>query len=360
MQGSHSSGGGGGVPLEEYRKDIPPGWEPGLATYPLKLYLERLKVWYRLFEGADEQVGPLVAGRLRGRAQTIALNLLLPDPLGNIDVGDAALVRLSVDEVRDPGSGQIIQAAIPSGVQALLNALRQAFGDAEQLQATKALEQFFELRRGRTTLQEWSVDWQLKYEEAVTHAGLEINNVAKTYLYFKASGLPQKTIDDILLQVHGDMRRFEEARTLMLRLAHRSFDQSNAAPTLHYGETAENEADFDGSWSNVSDYWTEKDWNDAGAYYNSYDGLWDYDGWHEQSWDDGEWYQQENFYDNEEDSWYEAGWKEETRPLPRRNREMRRRLSRTSTRAKGSIALPPWVLVARSVVRSGTTPTRAQ
>ncbi len=145
----------------------------------------------------------------------------------------------------------------------LLNALRQAFGDAEQLQATKALEQFFELRRGRTTLQEWSVDWQLKYEEAMTHTGLEIHDVAKTYLYFKASGLPQKTVDDIMLQVHGHMRRFEEARTLMLRLAHRSFDQSNAAPTLHYGEAAENETDFENSWSNVSDYWTEQDWNDA-------------------------------------------------------------------------------------------------
>ena len=83
--------------------------------------------------------------------------------------------------------------------------------------------------------------------------------MAKTYLYFKAFGLPQKTVDDIMLQVHGDMRRFEEARTLMLRLAHRSFDESNAAPTLHYGETAENETEFDGSWSNVSDYWTEKD-----------------------------------------------------------------------------------------------------
>ena len=301
--------GGGGVPLEEYRKDIPPGWEPGLMSYPLKLYLERLKVWYRLFEGADEQVGPLVAGRLRGRAQTIALYLRLPDPLGNIDVGDAALVRLSVDEVRDPSSGQIIQAAIPSGVQALLNALRQAFGDAEQLQATKALEQFFELRRGRTTLQEWSVDWQLKYEEAVTHAGLEINNVAKTYLYFKASGLPQKTIDDILLQVHGDMRRFEEARTLMLRLAHRSFDQSNA-PTLHYGEAVEHETDYENSWSNVSDYWAE-DWMDANAYYEN---PWTYDGWHDQSWNEEDWFQQDNYYDREEEGWFEAGWQEEEAP----------------------------------------------
>ncbi len=83
----------------EDQKDIPPGWEPGLATCPLK----RL-IWYRLFEGADEQVRPLVAGRVRGRAQTIALNLRLPDPLGNVDVGDAALVRLSVDEVRGPES----------------------------------------------------------------------------------------------------------------------------------------------------------------------------------------------------------------------------------------------------------------
>ena len=305
--GSH----GGGVPLEEYRKDIPPGWEPGLAAYPLKLYLERLKVWYRLFEGADEQVGPLVAGRLRGRAQTIALNLRLPDPVGNIDVGDAALVRLSVDEVRDPSSGQILQVAIPSGVQALLNALRQAFGDAEQLQATKALEQFFEMRRGRSTLQEWSGDWQLKYEEAVTHAGLEINNVAKTYLYFKASGLPQKTVDDILLQVHGDMRRFEEARTLMLRLAHRSFDQSHAAPTLHYGEAAENETDFENSWSNVSDYWADQDWNDAVNYYNGYDGPWNYDSWYEQSWNDDEWHHHDNYYDKDDDGWYEAGWQDE-------------------------------------------------
>ena len=31
---------GGGIPLEEYRRDVPPGWDPaGMATYPLKVYL---------------------------------------------------------------------------------------------------------------------------------------------------------------------------------------------------------------------------------------------------------------------------------------------------------------------------------
>ena len=82
-------------------------------------------------------VGPFLAGRLRGRAQL--------DPTGH---GDSALVRLSVEEVLDPLTGAVIQAAIPSGVQPLLHALRSAFGEAEQLQATKALEVFFEFRRG--------------------------------------------------------------------------------------------------------------------------------------------------------------------------------------------------------------------
>lgn len=47
-----------------------------------------------------------------------------------------------MDEVVDP-AGNIIQRAIPSGPQALLHALRAAFGQAEQLQATKALETFW-------------------------------------------------------------------------------------------------------------------------------------------------------------------------------------------------------------------------
>ena len=134
-------------------------------NYPLKLYMERVRLWYRVYEGADESVGPLLAGRLRGRAQQIALGLRLPDPNGHIDTGDAALVRLSVDEVRDPSSGIIIQQATPSGVQALMSALRAAFGEADQLQATRALETFFGFKRQRMTLPEWSVQWQLNLNE---------------------------------------------------------------------------------------------------------------------------------------------------------------------------------------------------
>eukprot|EP00435_Cladocopium_sp_Y103_P059971 s1483_g21.t1 len=238
---STASTSSGGIPLDEYWRDVPPGWCPGSLDYPLKLYMERVKMWYRIYEGLDESVGPSLAGRLRGRAQQIALTLRWPDPHGGVDIGDSALIRLSVDEVRDPTTGQIIQQAIPSGVQALLAALRAAFGEADQLRATRAMEVFFEFKRGRMALPEWSVQWQLNLDEAITHSGLDLNNVARTSLYLKSSQLGQKTIDDLLLQVHGAMARFGEIRTLMLRMAHRSFEtNSNAAmyeeSSHHYGD----------------------------------------------------------------------------------------------------------------------------
>ena len=71
----------GGLPLGEFSKDTPPGWIPGDPSCSLKLYMERVRMWYRTFEGPDEMVGPLIAGRLQGRAQTIAHSLRLVDPL---------------------------------------------------------------------------------------------------------------------------------------------------------------------------------------------------------------------------------------------------------------------------------------
>ena len=257
-------------------------------------------MWYRLYDGPDEAVGPLIAGRLRGRAQQIAMNLRLPDPHGHVDVGDAALVRLSVDEVTDPVTGAIIQQAMPSGVQALLHALRSAFGEAEQLQATKALEVFFEFRRGRLPIPEWSVQWELNLEEAVLHAGLEVNQVAKTYLYFKSSGLPQKTVDDLLLQVHGDMRRFEEVRTLLLRMAHRSMDTNQttmyeeAYNNFHLDDTETN------SWSTVTDNSWHDEWN--AHYFQDELYAWYEDPYEYYEYPEDEWHEQWN---------YEAGFDEE-------------------------------------------------
>ncbi|CAJ1350756.1 unnamed protein product, partial [Effrenium voratum] len=201
-------------------------------SIPFKLFFERLRMWYRLYDGADETVGPLVAGRLQGRAQKIALGLRLVVPMGNYDVGDAALVKISVDE------------------------------------------------------------WNLKLEEAIMHSGLEMGNVAKTYLYFRASQLPHKHIDDIMLQLRGDMGRFEEARLLALRLAHRQGDQTSYYDITSEDEVTQNENYWnqdDNSW-NYAD-WTGGDWNDEWleSYYDE-----DLD-WYEADYDDS-WYTDEGIY----------------------------------------------------------------
>ena len=58
------------------------------------------------------------------------------------------------------------------------------------------------------------------------------------------------------------MRRFEEIRTLLLRMAHRALDGHGSNPTLHYEE---HKMDDDASsWSMVSDYWMEDpSWYDS-------------------------------------------------------------------------------------------------
>ena len=131
--------GSGAIPLQEYRRDIPAGWRPGDASYPLRAYFDRLRLWYRICNLPDEAIGPTIAGRLYGRAHRVAMSLRVPRPDGTWDTGDAALVRLEVDEVRDPTTNQLIQAHVPSGVQHLTAALRMAFGQQDQDLATGSL-----------------------------------------------------------------------------------------------------------------------------------------------------------------------------------------------------------------------------
>jgi hypothetical protein len=135
--------GSGSIPLQEYRREIPPGWKPNDPAYPLRSYFDRLRLWYCIANIPDETIGPTIAGRLYGRAHRVAMSLRIPRPDGGHDTGDAALVRLEVDEVRDPNTGMVIQAHVPSGVQHLTAALRMAFGQQDQDLATQSLEKFF-------------------------------------------------------------------------------------------------------------------------------------------------------------------------------------------------------------------------
>ena len=287
---AQSSGQGGSIPLTEYRREAPPGWGPNISDYPLKSYFEKLRLWYRVFDGADEVVGPLVAGRLVGRAQKLAINLKLPRPHDNgFDAGDDALVRLSVEEVRGPMNPNIIiQHHIPSGSQALCNALRDAFGQSDQDMVSRSLEAFFEFRRGNMSLQEYSVEWDLRYDEAETRSNLQLNEVAKYYLFFKQSGLPSKFIEDVKLQIQGDLSRFSEARALALRLSQRS--DATIDGDHYYGEQSDGQEDWREEWlEECYDAWSENYYGDE-----DYDQYWmdEEDVWYD--------YEEEPWLDNEE------------------------------------------------------------
>ena len=292
---------GGSIPLQEYRRDVPPGWQPGDPSYPLRSYFEKMRLWYRVSNVEDESVGPLLAGRLYGRAAKVAMTLKIPRPDGRFDTGDAALARLSVDEVLDPTTGAVIQQAIPSGVQFLVDALRRAFGQQDQDLATEALEKFFSLQRGKLSLAEYAVEFDTRLDEASDRAGLQLNDVGKFFLWFKHSGMSTKVIDDIKLQVGGDYNRFQDARTLALRMSPNRSDRDDT--TIFYEDNLEESYNdnygYDDSWN--QDQWHGYEATEEGEWVYETDDTY-YQDWSEEA---DEW---QNFYEDETPWNYEEPW----------------------------------------------------
>ena len=113
-----------GTPLEAFTKSTPPGWDPGQSdTYPLRAYIERLRLFTRMTDLCGGQIGPAIAGRLKGRAFHLAMALTITCPrTGQIMTGDEALAfegyPTQVDEVGNP------LPPADSGLKQLLNILR--------------------------------------------------------------------------------------------------------------------------------------------------------------------------------------------------------------------------------------------
>ena len=196
------------------------------------------------------------------------MNLRVPRPHGGWDVGDAALIRLAVEEVRDPNDPNVVlQAYIPSGVQYLMNTLRQAFGMLDQDLAAQSLDRFFGFHRGKLSRNEYAVEFDTRLDEATDRAGLQLNEVGKFWLFFRNSGLAAKTIDDIKLQVGGDFTRFNDARTLALRMSpNRTSDEAGIFNAGNHHERYYQNHDDDpyyddgwDSWSSWYGYETEYD-----------------------------------------------------------------------------------------------------
>ncbi|CAE8737965.1 unnamed protein product, partial [Polarella glacialis] len=261
----------------EFNKLVPPGWRPGIPGYPIKLFFERLKLWYRVTDNAEAQLGILVAGRLQGAPQKIALRLRLPRPVaagGGHDIGDEALIRLSQE-----------QEYIPSGLQFLCQALRAIYGLQDQDRTTVALDSFYEFKRGHLGLAEFAQEFDHRYESAEDEAGLQMNDTGKTY-FLRGSGLGDKIIEDIKLQMRGDMSKYQEIRTLVLKLA-RANDKDKETLNMYQDQTDfnykvnldETNGNYYGSWNDpttgeIIEYDYGANTSDD-MYYGDYDYVYD-------------------------------------------------------------------------------------
>ena len=129
------------------------------------------------------------------------------------------------------------------------------------------------------SLPEYAAEFDNRMEEAADRAGLQVNDVGRFYLFFKNSGLPNRDIDNIKLQVNGDYTRYQDARALALRLSNNRSSQDD----MFHGWTGYEE---EGDWWDAYDDWTgygeegqDDDWwyyddymsDEYGNYYGDYD-----------------------------------------------------------------------------------------
>ena len=286
--------------MDEYTAATPPGWKPGMDHYPLRMYVDKLQLWWKQADVDVPHAAVLIAGRLKAGAGKLALKLKLERPRAHQppthDTGADALVRERIEEVRDPQTGIITQSRIPSGIERLIATLVERYGLDDQDTVTVALDHFFKFRREGLPLQEFVNEFVTRYDEAESKAGLQINNVGLCHLMLDYSNISDKSKDDLKLRVDGDISQYEQIKTLMLRMA-----KAPEREKLAYhadGWTAEDwqEADWlDGTeayWYDEAtevwhgskyDFYDDYDYdrvtgaNDDSFYYGDYDYDYDYD-----------------------------------------------------------------------------------
>ena len=112
MAATGHGGNQGALPLEESKRQTPPGWKPGIPRYSVKKYLTRLCLWWRTKSVEDPAVASLlVMHRLSRGALKPALRFSVERGRQTF-VGEDALSLAAVEA--DPNNGA---DAVPSGMQ---------------------------------------------------------------------------------------------------------------------------------------------------------------------------------------------------------------------------------------------------
>ena len=99
-----------------------------MISYPLKTYLEKLRLWLRTTDVAPHAIGPTIVGRLKGAAYRICMKIRLVRQNGDILLADEALAAMAEPEDMNQGL-----PATTSGLEAMIQTLKDAYGEEEQM-----------------------------------------------------------------------------------------------------------------------------------------------------------------------------------------------------------------------------------
>ena len=136
--------GPGGLPLDQYTKTCPPGWRLGVRNYPIKRYIDLLKLWYHLTDFTSAQCGPAAAGRLIGRPFALVTEGM------SVTKQDGAVLRGEVALAHGGEPASQTAAATPNALNALMAILRTKYGTEAQDQQSVDIDDFLDLKRGNT------------------------------------------------------------------------------------------------------------------------------------------------------------------------------------------------------------------
>ena len=75
-----------------------------MANYPLRLYVEKVKLWLLITDLDMSKIGPTIVGRLKGASYRLAMKITVPRQDGTILRGpDAVSAEAEVAQMTDGG-----------------------------------------------------------------------------------------------------------------------------------------------------------------------------------------------------------------------------------------------------------------
>ena len=121
-------------------------------------------------------------------------------------------VLIGPDAVAAPAVANSTHLGDRSGGKQLLERLIEEYGIHDQEQTTMALDQFFNHTREGHDLSSYLTVWRLYLEEAIELGGLQLNNVAKSYILLRCSGLPKQNNFNEIWAILNRMAKSETAK----------------------------------------------------------------------------------------------------------------------------------------------------